>query len=450
MKNCKLKKALAGLSAVCVAAAAFPAIASSAESLKLGDVDLDGEISVFDQVILRKYILKQNGVKLEGTALSLADVNKDKLVDISDAVELGKFIVTGSGISAESEEEGTFIYLNEKSAEVNGENAVVNGSTVTITASGSYYISGTIADGQILVNVPDETVDSGTVKLFLEGADITGATKPAIYIENAENTSINLMAATKNKLSDGAEAYTGDYAETAVIYAKDDFTIKGEGSLEINALNQFAVQCNNDVKFNGGTVNITTELEDAVRGKKSVTVKDGILTIDSAGDGIKSTKGDVSIEGGTVEIKAKNDAVQAETTIDISGGKITAGGDRGLTAAEAVNITGGTVVATATDNQTEFINAEQGTMLLNCIDDTSNTDGCWKKANVIAISDSIKAVPSKKFKYVLISDATIKNDGTYTLTNESTGAKVTHTNDASDFKMSGMSTVFDGVNLGTK
>ncbi len=445
----RLKKLLAGIAAVCVTASAIPAIPTMAASLPLGDVDLSGTVDVFDQVILRKYILQHEGATLSGNAALLADVNQDTFVDIVDAVALGRSVVTGKVNYLEVAEDITYIHLGGTSITVDGVNAVAQGSKVTISASGTYYIDGSLNDGQIIVNVADETVDTGTVKLFLNGVDIKGVSQPAIYIENAENTSINLVSGKTNVISDGTTAYAGDYLECAVIHAKDDMTIKGDGALEINAVSQYAIHCNNDIKFNGGTVNITTELEDAVRGKSSVTVKDGVINIDSAADGIKSSKGDVSIEGGAVQIKAGNDAIQAETTIDISGGNVTASGDRGLTGVTGVNITGGTVVATATDNQAELINATQGTMLLNCIDDTSNTDGCWKKANAIAVSDSITASPLKKFKYVLISDASIKNGTTYTLTNKNTSSTVTHTNGASkSFAMSALSTTFNSVNLG--
>ena len=40
------------------------------------------------------------------------------------------------------------------------------GQIITITASGAYKFSGTLNDGQICVNIPDETVDAGTVKIY--------------------------------------------------------------------------------------------------------------------------------------------------------------------------------------------------------------------------------------------------------------------------------------------
>ncbi|MBR5164903.1 MAG: carbohydrate-binding domain-containing protein, partial [Ruminococcus sp.] len=196
----------------------------------------------------------------------------------------------------------TYIHLSGDSATVTGEHATVSGSVITIDHSGTFYVDGTLNDGQINVNIADETADAETVKIFLNGAKITGKSAPAIFVTNAENTSINLVDGTENSLSDGDTAYAGDNLGKAVIEAKDDITIKGgekgTGILNITANTQDGISCNNDVKFNGGTVNITTlnstDKNDAVKGKTSVTVKDGVLTIDAEGDGIKSGKGAVA------------------------------------------------------------------------------------------------------------------------------------------------------------
>ena len=405
------------------------------------------------------YVGNKTENELTDEQLDRADVyNRGDGVFISDALSIQKKVAQILDTLPESSmdtpvESEAYIHLKNTTIETEGDNMTVEGSTVTITASGTYYIDGVLDDGQIIVNVPDEVADPETVKLFLNGVSITGLSAPAIYVANAENTSINLMEGTVNTLSDGTVAYTGDYLDNGVIEAKDDLTIKGTGNLEIYANTQYAIACNNDVKFTEGIVNITTVAADAVRGKTSVTVKEtAVLNIDSAGDGIKSTQGNVAIEGGTISVKASNDAVQAETTIDISGGSLIAGGDRGLTGVTGVNITGGSVIATATDNQVDstLLTATQGTMLLNCIDDATQTDGCWRKVNAVSVSEtSISTALTKKYKYVLISDASLTAGTEYTLTNTGTGATITHTNDASSsFALSGTVTSFDAVNPG--
>ena len=465
MKKTGLKKIFAGLSSVCMMTAAIPVIPAAVQAAAAdplyGDANYDGEVNMADAVIIMQSIANPDSYTLSAEGKDLADVNKrGDGVTNTDALSIQKYKLGLISSLPESWAEGnpdpvaseTYIHLKNTSIEVEGDYAEVNGTTVTINHSGTFYVDGTLDDGQILVAVPDEAADPETVKIFLNGVNITGKSAPAIYVENAENTSVNLVEGTENTISDGDTAYAGDFLGAAVIEAKDDITFKGAGTLNITANTQYAVQCNNDIKFTSGTVNIETLLEDAVRGKTSVTVKEtAVIDIDSEGDGIKSTKGDVAIEGGTVVIKAGNDAIQAETTIDISGGIITAGGDRGLTGTTGVNITGGKVIATATDNQTDtaLLSATQGTMILNCIGDASNTeDGCWKKANTIIVNDSLTFVPVKKYMYVLISDASITADSVYNLKNGSTDAVVTHNNELDNvFAMTGTVSEFNTVNM---
>lgn len=290
------------------------------------------------------------------------------------------------------------ITLSGTTATAEGENVTIDGSTIQITASGDYEISGKLDDGQIVVNVADLTADTGTVKLHLNGVNITGTKDAPLLIENAENTTVDLVKDSENFLYDG-ETYS---ATTAVIYAKDDITFKGEGKLRIEAAYQQGLHCNNDVKINGGNIKVKTELEDGIRGKKSVQIKSGILDVNAGGDGVKSTKGDVLISGGSIEIKAGNDAVQGETSVQISGGSLKANGDRGIkNVAGAVKITGGTILATATDEQTASVDSVQPVVMFQ-------TTAEQVKDQMIALTGAddtavFEMNPDKKFDFVLIS-----------------------------------------------
>ena len=473
MKKSYLKKLVAGISATCIAAGAMPVISFAAEtkvSTLVGDANCDGGIDMSDAVMIMQALSNPNKYGRGGTDKNAitdqgwinADCNgANDGVSNNDALAIQMYLLGKGELSSGKSDvtpvaDAVKIHLKNTAIEVEGENATVSGTTVTITKSGEYYVDGTLDDGQINVNIADTTADAETVKIFLNNANITGKSAPAILITNAENTSINIVDGTENTITDGDAAYEGDYAKSAVIEAKDDMTIKGgekgDGVLNITANTQDAVSCNNDIKINGGNINITTNNSetntDGIKAKKSITVKDGNITIDAAGDGIKSSKDAVSFTGGSTSIKAGNDAVQAETTIDISGGKLVAGGDRGLTAVTGINITGGTVVATATDNQVDeklLAGTTQTTALLNCIDDPTNEkDGTWKKANGIA-ANGAEVQYTKKFKYVLYSDTAINGAKSCGFKNLSTGAAVTHTDGKQiQFQLS-LVTVFDNV-----
>ncbi|MDE5558959.1 MAG: carbohydrate-binding domain-containing protein [Ruminococcus sp.] len=463
MKKYNIKKFIAGISTLCVMAQALP-VMSSAVDIIYGDANEDGVTNVSDAVFIMQTLSNPNEYKLTAKGMDNADVcNRGDGVTASDALSIQKLGINLLDTLPESwlntpVTDSAKIHLNGDSIKVDGDYAEVKGTTVTITHSGTFYVDGTLNDGQINVNIPDEVADPETVKIFLNGVNITGKSAPAILVTNAENTSINLVDGTENSISDGDTAYAGDNLGSAVIEAKDDITIKGEtagtGILNITANTQDGIVCNNDIKINGGIISVTTlnatDKTDAIKGKKSVTMKDGTLNIDAEGDGLKSSKGNVAVQGGLLNIKAGNDAVQAETTIDISGGTVIAGGDRGLTSVTGTNITGGTVVATATDNQTDsalMSGTTQGTMLLNCIA-SSETDGCWKKANALTIDGVVDFTKwEKKYAYVVISSPKLLSDYSYMLNNASTGANASYgKTNSTVFKMTGAVTVFDDVN----
>ena len=499
----KTGKFFIGLSTAAVLMAAAPMAVASAQAaendaleLAYGDINEDGNVTVADAVAILQYIGNKDKYSVSKSGLNKADVfNRGDGVTARDALSIMMLdagvidklpeswqdqqttttastsapvttTTTTTSSTPDPLADITYIHLKGDTATVTGEHASVKDGVITIDHSGTFYVDGTLTDGQINVNIADEAADPDTVKIFLNGVNITGKSAPAILVTNAENTSINLVDGTENNISDGDTAYldaTGTASGEAVIEAKDDLTIKGgekgTGILNVTANTQDGISCNNDIKFNGGVVNVktlnSTDKTDGVNGKKSVTVKDGTVTVDAEGDGIKSSKGNVSVSGGNVSIKAGNDAVQTGTTIDISGGVVVAGGDRGFTATSGINITGGDVYATATDNQVDVTlmsGTTQATALLNCIDDSTNTkDGTWKKANAIS-SDSKNTVEfTKKYKYVLISESKMNGAKSCDFTNLSTGTPITHTDGTqTQFQLGlgnavGFVTTFDSV-----
>jgi glutamate synthase domain-containing protein 3 len=81
--------------------------------------------------------------------------------------------------------EVTDIELNGNSITGNSTGVVtVAGSEVTITSAGNYRISGSLTDGQVIV----DTNDKETVRLILNGVDISCSTSAPIYIEDAKKS----------------------------------------------------------------------------------------------------------------------------------------------------------------------------------------------------------------------------------------------------------------------
>jgi hypothetical protein len=232
----------------------------------------------------------------------------------------------------------TYITLAGDSIQMDGTGATVDGSTVTITSAGTYSISGTLNDGQIRV----DTDDQEKVSLILNGAFIHCSSSAPIYVINADKTVIDLAEGTSNSISDGS-SYVFTEAESdepnAAIFSKDDLTIKGDGSLSVDANYNDGITSKDDLKISGGSITVNA-VNDGIRGKDSVEVKGGYITVTAGDDGIQSNndedaeKGIVSIEDGTIYIVAGGNGIQAETTLSISGGDISVtsgGGSSGTT-----------------------------------------------------------------------------------------------------------------------
>ncbi|MBR5361843.1 MAG: carbohydrate-binding domain-containing protein [Oscillospiraceae bacterium] len=396
----KLTSGILAAAAAAVCSLTVPAAAAAS-----GDVNGDGKLTKNDAVQLQKWLLTADASPADWRA---GDMNQDNILDARDLTLLKRQI-------PEEEEEPQYIHLKGSSISYEGDHIQVSGKTAAINASGTYYIDGSLKDGQILVQIPDETVDTRTVKLFLNGVDMTNGDAPCILIENAENTSVNLVAGTVNKLSDGKEAPQEEQEPAfAVLHAKDDLTIKGEGELLISAGLQYGIHCNNDLKITGGILDVTTGNADAIRGRTSVTIKDGTVSVDSEGDGIKATKGNLDVLGGTVKIKSGKDAMQADTTMELTGGSVCACGDRGLRSEGSITLDGCEILATATDNACETLGTTgQAAMQVTFVKQ-------WAKNNPITLTVSGKQAvfeqnTLKKYRYALISSPELKSGTDYQL-----------------------------------
>ena len=221
----------------------------------------------------------------------------------------------------------SYINLEGDSITLDGNGAIVDGSTITITSAGTYSVSGTLIDGQIKV----DTQDKETVKLVLNGVDITCSTSAPIYIVNAEKAVITLAEGTDNRITD-VDSYIFEDAASdepnAAIFSHDDLTINGDGSLTVEANYNNGIQSKDDLIIVSGNINVSA-INDGIKGRDSIAVRDGNITVNAGGDGLQSNnnedseRGYIAIEGGTLNITAGLDGIQAETSLVISAGNIT-------------------------------------------------------------------------------------------------------------------------------
>jgi hypothetical protein len=222
------------------------------------------------------------------------------------------------------ESTATKVKLNEKNIEVSGDGASAKEGVLTIHDKGTYVITGTLKEGQIIVDAED----SDKVQIVLNGVAITCSFNAPIYVKNADKVFLTLHSNTENTLIDGTE-YTqnDDNKVDGVIFSTADLTINGEGTLTIKGNYKHGIVSKDDLVITGGTYHITA-VKDALNGKDSVKIKDGnfYLTVKD-GNGIQSknsddsTKGYVYICGGEINIENCQEGIEG-TAIVIDDGII--------------------------------------------------------------------------------------------------------------------------------
>ncbi len=234
-------------------------------------------------------------------------------------------------VSENIENVDTKIILGD-SISVEGEGVSVENDKVIINSVGTYEITGTLNDGQIVVNAGDED----NVKLVLNGANISCSNSAPIYVMNAKNAYVVLANGSENVVTDGENYVYEDTTSdepNATIFSKSDLFISGTGKLTVNSNFNNAVTSKDDLEIGEATIEITS-VADGFRGKDSITIVSGNININATGDGMKSNntedteKGYIEIQSGNINITSGEDGIQAETNLNILDGtiNITSGG----------------------------------------------------------------------------------------------------------------------------
>ena len=313
----------------------------SSSSIMPGDITSSTNLDPFDTSLVK-------------TPPDLIESSSSNVLPVSSA----NITPGGNGESADTEEDDvvaldgseTTIIFNATDATVTNDNGCLEkaANAITVKCSGNYYLQGSATDFQVIVSTAAN--DTGKVDLFLNGVSLKSSDAP-IYVQNAEKAELHLVKGTTNTLEDGSsrsKTHTYDNkvdTTKATIYAKDDLSIKGSGSLTVKANYNNGIHTSNDLKIkkSTGMLNVTAQ-NCGIKGRASLTINGGNITVNASGDGIKSDeddatklaegKGLVKIAGGTLTITSAFDGISASNTVQFTKGettdeptvKITAGG----------------------------------------------------------------------------------------------------------------------------
>ena len=257
-----------------------------------------------------------------------ASAKTDAASDAKDsASDVSASVAAVSGTSADSAEDGISIrFSNNGITAADDSGLSIDGTSLTITAAGTYLLSGDCEDGSV-------KVQKGTtgVALVLDGLTLSSQTTAPLICAKSTEVTIEAAAGTINTLSDteanndgsedsntennnaegndsetesGNDASSNSTAENAVIKCKDgsQVVLCGTGKLILQANGK-----------NGIKSGASTEAE----GDASLTIRELTLTIDAPVNDAVNAESILNVESGTLEISAGDDALHSNGDLNI-------------------------------------------------------------------------------------------------------------------------------------
>lgn len=272
------------------------------------------------------------GCSDSGGQIAFTDPQKETsyVLSVSEAETPKEWFSQRDLSGAYAEDGAVCVQFRDGGAQIDGTGAVWEGNTLTIAKEGVYILSGTLENGQILIDADKEE----KVQLVLDNLSAASDSSAAIYVRKADKVFVTLPMGTENQLT-----HTGDYQAVddnnidAVIFSKSDLTLNGSGSLIVCGDQGQGIVCKDDLVIAGGSYTVTTG-DHAITGKDSLSISDGSFHILSGGDGLRSTndqeegKGTVYIRSGSFQVESAGDGIYAAGDMQIESGsfQLTCGG----------------------------------------------------------------------------------------------------------------------------
>ena len=337
--------------------------------------------------------VKNDTTGTASTDITLVDGSGSDTTTTPSAVTIaeqdGAYFADGDLKDVASETPNATVTLSGSTGTISDTTRGSSGDTVTITAKGIYRVTGSSENVSIVIN---DTQESGNIYLVLDGVTMTNATAPCIIVEAADKVVIQCVG-------DNSLTYTAASADyDGAIYAKDDLTVNGTGSLSITSA-LHGIVGKDDVKITGAALTITAG-SIGIKANDSVRIGGGTISVSAGHDGIKIKSDDGTgyfyMDAGTLTVSAGYDGID-----------VGADEEDGASAANYsgyVLIRGGIVDVTAGGGASHSKNASTSQKGIKCDGDllieaaatvnVSSADDALHSATTIAIADGTVNVAS--------------------------------------------------------
>ncbi len=227
---------------------------------------------------------------------------------------------TAADEPAETVKPTKYIYLQDTTAQYSGDGISVQGNQIIIAKGGTYEITGTLSDGQILI-----ATDKKKVQLHLNGASITNSAGSAIYCQNAKRLTIHSLAGSVNYLEDGGV----HDVDNGTIFTEDTILIEGDGELNIKSNYAHGIKSDDDIIVNSGILNIEAT-KSCLHSNDWIEINGGINYCHGGTNGIK-TDGYINITGGSSVfiggVREEKGAIYCDGPLSVTGGNFWAVGN---------------------------------------------------------------------------------------------------------------------------
>ena len=192
---------------------------------------------------------------------------------------------------------------------VSGGGAYFYDRDLIISGAGLFDISGTLEDGRILVDAGG----SSKVFILLNGMSVHCADDACLQVLQAKKVFLTLAEGTENTFSSGSDfsSEAEDAGRSGAIYASDNLTINGTGSLAVVGQYRHGIEANDELVITGGTITVSAPL-DGFSVNDSFRMCNADIVIHTEDDGITVKNyeaGTLYQESGTLEISCSDDGI---------------------------------------------------------------------------------------------------------------------------------------------
>lgn len=287
-------------------------------------------------------------------SVELVEGTTNTLVDGEDGSQKGCFIVNGhaefkgagelyiTGNTKHAFFGDEYVELKKTTGSITVVSAVKDGFNINqyFEMKGGTVTIGNVGDDGVQVSVTDDEDDELNGQVIISGGELNiNVTATAAKGLKCDST-LTISGGTLNITTTGGGEYDSDEKDvtgSSCIKADGDIVITdGTFVLKSTGKGGKGISSDQDITIDGGTLSITTtgaaytygQYDTNAKGIKAdanLTINGGDITVSCTGgegsEGIES-KDTLTITGGTIVIDTYDDAINASTCINISGGKL--------------------------------------------------------------------------------------------------------------------------------